>query len=39
METKIESFIFNFLEEMPEIISQEEKLLVMLEKLARIFQI
>ena len=37
METKIESFIFNFLEEMPEIISQEEKSLVMLEKLAEDF--
>lgn len=37
METKIESFIFNFLEEMPEVISQEEKSLVMLDKLAEDF--
>ena len=34
METKIESFIFNFLEEMPEVVSQEEKSLAMLDKLA-----
>ena len=37
MKIKIESFIFNFLEEMPEVISQEEKSLVMLEKLAEDF--
>ena len=37
MKTKIESFIFNFLEEMPEVISQEEKSLVMLDKLAEDF--
>ena len=37
METKIESFIFNFLEELPEVISQEEKSLVILEKLAEDF--
>ena len=37
METKIESFIFNFLEEMPEVISQEEKSLIMLDKLAEDF--
>ena len=37
MKTKIESFIFNFLEEMPEVISQEEKSLVILDKLAEDF--
>ena len=37
METKIEDFILNFLEEMPEVISQEEKSLIMLEKLAEDF--
>ena len=34
MDTKIESFIFNFLEEMPEVVTQEEKSLAMLDKLA-----
>ena len=37
METKIEDFILNFLGEMPEIISQEEKSLAMLDKLAEDF--
>ena len=37
MKIKIESFIFNFLEEMPEVISQEEKSLVILDKLAEDF--
>ena len=37
METKIESFIFNFLEEMPEVVTEEEKSLALLDKLAEDF--
>jgi hypothetical protein len=35
METKIENFILNFLEEMPDILEQEENTLAKLDKFAR----
>lgn len=37
METKIEDFVLNFLEEMPDVVNQEEKSLIMLDKLAEDF--
>lgn len=37
METKIENFILNFLEEMPDIINQEEQSLAKLDKLGEDF--
>ena len=37
MNKKIESFIFNFLEEMPEIINQEKLALIKLDKIAEEF--